>query len=136
MWHFLDLNHEQKLERRRLLDLYGSLAQVSALIPLALLQLYFVAIWFRKRWLRKEGVDATPSSPQLKKQRSDALNGPLVKFQSLWQVAMWWMSDTIDIFGSGVAKGEILSGLVWTAWLIFLSCVQTQGGMFTHILEH
>jgi hypothetical protein len=130
MWHFLDLNHEQKLERRRLLDLYGSLAQVSALIPLALLQLYFVAIWFRQWWLRKHDGDAIPSSPQLKKQRSDALNGPVFKFQSFWQMAIWWMSDTIDIFGSRVAKGEILSGVVWTAWLIFLSCVQTQGGMF------
>jgi hypothetical protein len=113
MWHFLDLNHEQKLERRRLLDLYGSLAQVSAVIPLALLQLYFVA-----------------TSPHLKKQQSDALNGPMVKFRCFWQQAMWWMGDTIDIFGSRMAKGEILSSLIWTAWLIFLSCVQTQGGMF------
>jgi hypothetical protein len=128
MWHFLDLNHEQKLERRRLLDLYGALAQVSALIPLALLQLYFVAIWFRQRWLRKYDGDATPSSPQLKKLRSDTLNGPLVRFQSFWQMAIWWMSDTIDILGSRIAKGEILAGVVWTAWLIFLSCVQTQGG--------
>jgi hypothetical protein len=70
MWHFLDLDHEQKLERRRLLDLYGSLAQVSAMIPLALLQLYFVATWLQRRWLRKSGADAIPSSPHLKKQQS------------------------------------------------------------------
>jgi len=130
MWHFLDLNHEQKLERRRLLDLYGSLAQVSALIPLVLLQIYFVATWLRQRWLRKYGADAVPSSPQLKKQRSDAFNRPLAKLQSFWQVTLWWTSDTVDIFGSRMTKGEMLSGLVWTAWLIFLSCVQTQGGTF------
>jgi ferredoxin-NADP reductase len=130
MWHFLDLNHEQKLERRRLLDLYGSLAQVSAVIPLALLQLYFVATWLQRRWLRKSGADAIPSSPHLKKQQSDALNGPMVKFRCFWQQAMWWMGDTIDIFGSRMGKGEILSSLIWTAWLIFLSCVQTQGGTF------
>jgi hypothetical protein len=130
MWHFLDLNHEQKLERRRLLDLYSSLAQVSALIPLALLQLYFVATWLQRRWLRKHGADAIPSSPHLKKQQSDALNGPVMKFRCFWQEAMWWMGDTIDVFGSRMAKGEILSSLIWTAWLIFLSCVQTQGGTF------
>lgn len=130
MWHFLDLNHEQKLERRRLLDLYGSLAQVSALIPLLLLQLYYLATWLRQRRARKCGADAIPSSPQLKKQRSDALNKPLVKLRSFWQVALWWTSDTVDIFGSRVTKGEMLSGVVWTAWLIFLSCAQTQGGTY------
>lgn len=130
MWHFLDLNHEEKLERRRLLDLYGSLAQISALIPLGILQLYFIATWLQKQWSRKHGAVAIPSSPQLKKQRSDALNGPLVKLQSFWQVALWWTSDTVDIFGSRANKGEVLSGFVWTAWLVFLSCVQTQGGMY------
>jgi hypothetical protein len=130
MWHFLDLNHEQKLERRRLLDLYGSLAQVSALIPLALLQLYFLATWFQQRQLRKYGAGSTPSSPHLKKQQSDAFNGPVVKFQGFWREMRWWMGDTVDMFGSRVTQGEILSSLVWTAWLIFLSCIQTQGGTF------
>jgi hypothetical protein len=130
MWHFLDLNHEQKLERRRLLDLYGSLAQVSALIPLALLQLYYLATWFQQRRLRKYGVGSTPSSPHLKKQQSDALNGPVVKFQGFWREMRWWMDDTVDMFGSRVTQGEISSSLVWTAWLIFLSCIHTQGGSF------
>lgn len=129
MWHFLDLNHDQKLERRRLLDLYGSLAQVSALIPLTLLQLYFLVIWFQRRWLRKHDADAIPSSPHLKKQRLDAVNGPAARFQSFRNKTIWWMGDTLDIWGSRVTKGEIAAGVVWTAWLIFLSCVQTQGGM-------
>lgn len=129
MWHFLDLSHDQKLERRRLLNLYGSLAQVSALIPLALLQLYFFIIWFQRRWSRKHDADAIPSSPHLKKQRSDAFNGPAARFQSFRNKSIWWMGDTLDIWGSRVTKGEMVAGVVWTAWLIFLSCIQTQGGM-------
>ncbi|KAI4723464.1 hypothetical protein E4T48_00117 [Aureobasidium sp. EXF-10727] len=127
MWRFLDLNQEQKLERRRLLDLYGSLAQVSALIPLALLQLYFLAVWIQRRWLRNHDADGMPSSPQLKKRRSDAFNKPTARLQILQRKLIWWMGDTFDIWGSRVAKGEIVAGVVWTAWLILLSCVQTQG---------
>lgn len=129
MWHFLDLNHDQKLERRRLLNLYGSLAQVSALTPLALLQLYFFIIWFQRRWARKHDADAIPSSPHLKKQRLDAFNGPAARFQSFRDKSVWWMGDTLDIWGSRVTKGEMVAGVVWTAWLVFLSCIQTQGGM-------
>ncbi|KAI4728724.1 hypothetical protein E4T49_03438 [Aureobasidium sp. EXF-10728] len=127
MWRFLDLNQEQKLERRRLLDLYGSLAQVSALIPLALLQLYFLAVWLQRRWLRNHDADGMPSSPQLKKRRSDAFNEPTARLQTFHRKVIWWMGDTFDIWGSRVAKGEIVAGVVWTAWLILLSCVQTQG---------
>lgn len=129
MWHFLDLNHDQKLERRRLLDLYGALAQVSALIPLALLQFYFLAKWLQRRWLRQHDADAVPSSPHLKKQRLDAFNGPAARLQSFQNKTVWWMGDALDIWGSRVKKGEIAAGVVWTAWLIFLSCLQTQGGM-------
>ncbi|KAH0404722.1 hypothetical protein KCU89_g842, partial [Aureobasidium melanogenum] len=127
MWHFLDLNHDQKLERRRLLDLYGALAQVSALLPLAFLQLYFLVIWLQRRWLRKHDADAIPSSPHLKKQQSDAFNESAAGFQSFRNKAIWWMGDTFDIWGSRVTNGEIVAGVVWTAWLIFLSCIQTQG---------
>lgn len=133
MWHFLDLNHDQKLERRRLLDLYGALAQVSALLPLAFLQLYFLVIWLQRRWLRKHDADAVPSSPHLKKQQLDAFNESAAGFQSFRNKAIWWMGDTFDIWGSRVTNGEIVAGVVWTAWLIFLSCIQTQGGMlFPH----
>ncbi|KAG9884739.1 hypothetical protein KCU94_g18035, partial [Aureobasidium melanogenum] len=131
MWHFLDLNHDQKLERRRLLDLYGALAQVSALLPLALLQLYFFAIWFHRKWLRKHDADAIPSSPHLKKKQLDAFNGSAAGFQSFRNKAIWWMGDDFDIWGSRVTNGEIVSGVVWTAWLIFLSCIQTQGGVLS-----
>ncbi|KAG9674313.1 hypothetical protein KCU99_g7646, partial [Aureobasidium melanogenum] len=127
MWHFLDLNHDQKLERRRLLDLYGALAQVSALLPLAFLQLYFLVIWLQRRWLRKHDADAVPSSPHLKKQQLDAFNESAAGFQSFRNKAIWWMGDTFDIWGSRVTNGEIVAGVVWTAWLIFLSCIQTQG---------
>lgn len=131
MWHFLDLNHDQKLERRRLLDLYGALAQVSALIPLAILQVYFLAIWLRQKWLRTYDTDAMPSSPHLKKQQLDAFKGPSASFKSFRDKAIWWMGDTFDIWGSRVTKGEVVAGAVWTVWLIFLSCVQTQGGMLS-----
>ncbi|THZ27431.1 hypothetical protein D6C89_03207 [Aureobasidium pullulans] len=127
MWHFLDLSQDQKLERRRLLDLYGSLAQVSALIPLAILQIYFFIGWLQRRWARRNGGDDIPSSPQLKKQRSDALPGSVTRSKETWRKVFWWMGDTIDIWGSRVKKGEIVAGVVWTAWLLFLSCVQTQG---------
>lgn len=131
MWHFLDLSQDQKLERRRLLDLYGSLAQVSALIPLAILQIYFFIGWLQRRWARRNGGDDIPSSPQLKKQRSDGLTGSVARSKETWRKVSWWMGDSIDIWGSRVTEGEIVAGVVWTAWLLFLSCVQTQGGMFS-----
>jgi len=129
MWHFLDLSQDQKLERRRLLDLYGSLAQVSALIPLSILQIYFFIGWLRRRWSKRNGRDDIPSSPHLKKQRSDILTGSVARSKEIWRTTSWWMGDRVDIWKSRVTKGEIVTGIVWTAWLIFLSCIQTQGGM-------
>jgi hypothetical protein len=134
-WHFVDLSQDQKLERRRLLDLYGALAQVSALIPIAVLQIYFLTTWLQRRWSRG-GNGGIPSSPHAKNQRSSSAMGWMVRLKYVWSKTLWWTGDTVNIWGSRVTNAEMVAGVVWSAWLILLSCVQTQGGRsFCHLLQ-
>ena len=130
MWHFLDLTQDQKLERRRLLDLYGSIAQISALIPLLILQIYFLALWLYRRWSDRDGKisGGIPGSPYLKKRRDGMVGGFWSRVRVGWRKSLWWMGDGVEVLGFKSTKGEIVGAGLWTFWLLVLCCLQTRGG--------
>lgn len=130
MWHFADLNEAQKHERRRLLDLYGTIAQYSALVPLLFLQIYLLCCYIRKRWIGRSN-DAeleTPSSPYRKKQRQSTLHSRTEKLKVTWRQTAWWAGEKIEFLGFTLMKGEIVAAAIWTAWLLLLSLLQTEDG--------
>ena len=120
-YHFIDLSKELKAERRELLDLYGVYAQLSALAPIIILQLYRLGVWFyTARSRSKVDYSEVPSSPSLKRRR-DSPTGTVVQ---KWRKVVWWLGGEVAP-GWGI-RGRLIGAGVWTVWLLFL-CVHRTG---------
>lgn len=133
-YHFQDLTSEQKAQRRDHLDWYGLIAQTSVLIPLLALQLYFFAVWMRKRWENAHELE-TPSSPYAKA-RGEGSSGNgrdglsfTRRVESAFSRFAWWSDDSVDLCGYQLgAKGDVLIAACWASWLLFLCFPQTGEG--------
>jgi len=128
-YHFVDLNDIQKIQRRDLLDRYGIYAQLSALVPILIYQLYRLARWVNsERQRSKVSYTAVPSSPALKKSRSN--NSGLVVRK--WRSLAWWLEgEGLEGWGS---RGRWIAGGVWGTWLLFL-CVHKTGDDYLHVTK-
>jgi hypothetical protein len=120
-YHLLDLTHEQKHERRLLLDRYGVYAQLSAFIPILAYQLYRLAVWvYSERKRSKVSYSAIPSSPTLKRSRASTSGN----FARSWRTTIWWLEGE---FAQGwPSRGKLIAAGVWISWLLFL-CVHNTG---------
>lgn len=130
-YHFIDLDDAQRHERRRLLDYYGSLAQVSVLLPLLALQVYF-AIKHARWKLGGQSGSEMPSSPHVKAQRGRPQAG--VRYiRQTFNKLVWWCGDSCKLGGERLGtKGEVVGAVVWLVWLLVLSFVQTGDGEWRH----
>lgn len=132
-YHFQDLTSEQKAQRRDLLDWYGLIAQLSILAPLLALQLYFFAVWTKKRWENANELE-TPSSPYAKARGDGGSGGRnalsfMRRIQSGFSRFVWWCGDSVDVLGYHLgAKGDVLIAACWACWLLFLCFPQTGEG--------
>ena len=124
-WHFVDLDEEQKAQRRINLDIAANIAQYSALIPLLVLQIYFLFIVLGNRSSSRDGSILAPSF---------YLNGPTRgkrtisnRFRSVVTSFAWWAGTPIG--NEWGTRGEWLFGAVWGAWLLMLSVAYTGNGM-------
>ncbi|KAI7461428.1 hypothetical protein KC357_g8726 [Hortaea werneckii] len=139
-YHFQDLTSEQKAQRRDHLDWYGLIAQTSVLIPLLALQLYFFAVWMRKRWENAHELE-TPSSPYAKA-RGEGSSGNgrdglsfTRRVESAFSRFAWWSDDSVDLCGYQLgAKGDVLIAACWASWLLFLCFPQT-GEDYMHLAK-
>lgn len=120
-----DQTDAQKHERRVLLDRYGVYAQLSALIPIAIYQLYRLAIWVSLARRRSQvKYSAVPGSPDLKHGRGSK-SGVL---ERKWREVRWWAEG--EIWPGLGLKGQWVAGLIWAGWLGFLCVHRTGVGMF------
>lgn len=131
VYHFQDLTTEQKAQRRDLLDWYGLVAQLSVLAPLLAPQLYFFAMWTKKRWENANELE-TPSSPYAKA-RGEGTNKDTLSFMRRIQNGVsrvvWWSGDSVDVLGYHLgAKGDVMFAACWACWLLFLCFPQTGEG--------
>lgn len=128
MWHFIDLTDEQKLERRHLLDLYGSVAQLSVLVPLLSLQLWFLACRVQQKRRVGGGGEDIPSSPYRKRDRVGGVRVYLRGVKTVWRRVSWWSGDRVGLLGFEASKGEMVAAGAWTSWLLLLCMLDTKGG--------
>ncbi|KAF2200060.1 hypothetical protein GQ43DRAFT_441914 [Delitschia confertaspora ATCC 74209] len=126
-YEFINLNDNQKHERRVLLGWYASIAQWSALVILAVFQISFFFSWLADRALE----NARPSSPSFNKRGESKLMW-MVKFRRALRRVEWWMKKPVN--KNWGTRGEWVYGCVWTVWLLFLSINQT-GNDYLHLTK-
>jgi hypothetical protein len=125
---FVDLSEEEKHQRRELLDRYGAYAQLSALVPVFVYQLYRLARWVSSERRRAQpGYAAVPGSPLSKKSRSS----PQGALSRRWRSFLWWVDGELAP-GWGI-KGHWIAALSWFSWLLFLSVHKTGVGKLMYM---
>jgi hypothetical protein len=127
-YRFVDLTDDEKHHRRYLLDWYGTFAQVSVLLPLLVIQAYFLTARFGKRW-HDQSDREVPSSPRLKYSKlRRKLNVRSVK--AAFRRLNWWSGESLDVLGVHLGtNGEVLAAIAWTVWSLLLCFLQTGDGM-------
>lgn len=127
MYRFADLTHEQKLMRRELLDYYAVVAQASVLIPLLVISSLRLYKILHAR-LQNGTASQIPSSPYVKAAKSH-YKYSYAGIKDVWQRFQWNCGDSLRLWRFDVGtKGEILAAVVFTAWLLVLTFVQTGDG--------
>ena len=105
-----------------MLDRYGVFAQLSALVPIAVILLFRLGIWVLSERRRQQDYAAVPTSPGLKRERLSG-SGALLR---RWRRLEWWLES--DVGGGWGVRGRWIAGLAWGAWLLFLSVHRTGDG--------
>ncbi|KAI0857189.1 ferric reductase like transmembrane component [Xylaria cubensis] len=133
-YEFVNLDTEQLQARRHTLDRYGLIAQLSTLVPVALVLLFRFVTWAVAR-LTGSGrgtyaaVPDIPDSPTLKRQRLSVVGSWNV---SVRKVAWWFGDDVVFLGWNWGPRDQIIAGVVWTIWLLFL-CVVGTGNDYLHL---
>ncbi|KAH8593927.1 hypothetical protein B0O99DRAFT_626442 [Bisporella sp. PMI_857] len=126
---FSDLTKDEIHNRRILLDRYGVYAQLSAIAPIVVYQLYRLVVWVL--WERRAEVEYSevPSSPTLKKRRASSAGA----FVQRWRAARWWLEgEALPGWGQ---RGRLIAAGAWTFWLLFLCAHQVKGKDYMHITK-
>lgn len=119
-YHFITLDEDEKHARRLLLNRYGAFAQLSALVPIIVYQLYRLAVWVGSERQRSKATYSELSSP-VRKSHKQGTPGTLA---SKWRVVKWWLGGELAS-GWGLRRHWI-AGAGWATWLLFL-CVHETG---------
>ncbi|KAF2151053.1 hypothetical protein K461DRAFT_165742 [Myriangium duriaei CBS 260.36] len=131
MWRFIfEISDADKHRRRQLLDWYGQLAQLSALVPLLGILVYRLV---HRAFTQQSSRQAIPSSPYLKSTQSR--DSTVQRLETSTRTFFWWCGNPAYFFDYPLGKnGEILAAMVWTGWLLVLCAVQT-GEDYMHLAK-
>jgi hypothetical protein len=113
-YHFMDLDSEQTLLRRKLLDRYGAYAQLSWLAPLLAYQLFRISVWATSR------AGEYTSSPGARRENSA---DPMTRLR---RRVLWWLEG--EAWAGWGLRVHWIIGALWASWLIFLSVDKTGSG--------
>jgi len=124
-YKFLNLDEAERHARRLTLDRYASYAQLSSLIPVALVLLYRIGRWAAKSARSRGSYNAIPNSPALKFERQSERGGWRTQLNKL----RWWLAGDVRLFGQlyGQRDQWVFGGL-WMMWLLFLCIAETGEG--------
>ncbi|KAH6847313.1 ferric reductase NAD binding domain-containing protein [Chaetomium sp. MPI-CAGE-AT-0009] len=130
-YHFIDLSTAEKQVRRQTLDKYALYAQLSVLVPVAVLLI--IRLWKQtpKAGASEGDYAAVPSSPVLKERR----NSNAGTWSSRSRRLQWWLGEDVVLAGWVLGqRDQWVVGLVWTAWLLLLSVLET-GEDYLHLTK-
>lgn len=130
-WEIYALDAAEKEARRHSLDRYAAYAQLSALVPIAIVVLYRLGSWSIKRFSSPREVDylAVPTSPALKQTRESKVGS----WAGAARKVAWWLGEDVVFLGVNWGqRDQILAGVGWTVWLVFLCIIGTGKGESAH----
>ncbi|KAI0389484.1 ferric reductase like transmembrane component [Xylariaceae sp. FL0594] len=132
-YQFVTLDTEEVQARRRLLDRYGLIAQLSTFVPVVLFLLFRLVSWTiaKASGSGRGTYTAVPGSPGKKHQRLTAAG--------LWSArarrVVWWLGDDVVVFGYNWGpRDQIIGGIAWSIWLLVLCVVET-GNDYLHLTK-
>ncbi|KAI8626195.1 ferric reductase like transmembrane component [Xylariaceae sp. FL1651] len=132
-YQFVELDDAQKQARRHALDRFALIAQLSALVPVAVFLLFRLVRWTiaRATGSGRGAYSAVPGSPISKKQR--------LSIEGSWKASArkvaWWLGDDVVFLGwNWGPRDQMIAGFVWTAWLLGL-CVVGTGNDYLHLTK-
>jgi hypothetical protein len=99
-YHFIDLSQDEKQVRRQTLDKYALYAQLSALVPVAVILLFRLARRAATSEESKGDYAAVPSSPVLKERRNSSAGS----WSARSRRAQWWLGE--DVVAAGMVLGQ------------------------------
>lgn len=132
-WEIYALDAAEKEARRHSLDRYAAYAQLSALVPIAIVVLYRLGSWSIKRFSSPREVDylAVPTSPALKQTRESKVGS----WAGAARKVAWWLGEDVVFLGVNWGqRDQILAGVGWTVWLVFL-CIIGTGKDYLHLTK-
>ena len=129
IYAFVSLDAEQLGKRRQLLDRYGQIAQLSALVPLLLI--YFTYLFhsissrFRFSFLGRQQKEH--QSPRVSTFRQSTAGS----WRTKWRRLNWALDDEVlnGWDGWGAKREWAIAGL-WALWLLVLVFRETGDGMY------
>jgi hypothetical protein len=134
-YSFVSLTEDQKQLRREAISRYGVYAQLSALVPILVFQLYRLWAWvYSERQRSGLSYSEVPTSPSVKRNKAKTSGLVLRK----WRAMKWWMGEeTLEGWGE---RWQWIGGALWTTWLLFL-CLHGVGVgecfyIWIHVLKH
>jgi hypothetical protein len=122
-YSFVNLTEDQVHARRELLDHYALVAQLSAVIVLTGIQLYYLSSWLTRR-CGESDEEWRPSSPYLKAEAEGEKASWKRKATIFGAKIKWWMGD--EIAEGWGRRGEWTCGALWMGWLLAL-CIKDTG---------
>ncbi|KAI1763538.1 metalloreductase Fre8 [Hypoxylon sp. FL1150] len=132
-WEIYALDATERQARRVSLDRYAAYAQLSALLPIAIVVLYRLELWLAKRFSSPREVEylAVPTSPALKQTRESRAGS----WAGTARKVAWWLGeDVVFLSVNWGQRDQILAGVGWTVWLVFLCMVGT-GKDYLHLTK-
>lgn len=127
-YHFVELSDAEKQARRESLDLHANIAQLSTLVPVAVVLLARLGTWLvRGPVSQRPNYDVVPTSPTIKHHRQTAAGSWAVTARRL----AWWLGEDVRFAGQRWGTvDQLLFGSLWAAWLLFLCFVNTGNGEY------
>ncbi|KAI0103295.1 ferric reductase like transmembrane component [Nemania sp. FL0031] len=130
-YQFVDLDAAQLQARRHALDRYGLIAQLSALVPVALFLLFRLVAWVTAKATgsSRGTYAAVPNSPVSKQQRLSTVGS----WSATARKVAWWFGDDVVLLGwNWGPRDQLIGGVAWAMWL-FILCVVGTGNDYLHL---
>ena len=127
-YHFVELSDAEKQARRESLDLHANIAQLSTLVPVAVVLLARLGTWLvRGPVSQRINYDVVPTSPTIKHHRQTTAGSWAVTARRL----TWWLGEDVRFAGQRWGTvDQLLFGSLWAAWLLVLCFVNTGDGEY------